>query len=454
MNTTFVGELLVHIERSCTASSGTIAGEALADVLRLLVSLEVAPGGPYACVPGGSVKDADVGLNLIIAMFLRGQGVTLPPLEAFLDEALEQPSLTSNVVGDESLTELARFYEGTCVVQKERVDESITPAEERMLRLVRESAKSHLSTCARELSHPALRVIDRTIRGNPDRQMSLMAWYVREALGSAGEGISDSRVAELGLANLYFWTAFIIFDDFWDEDEAAEPVLLPVANLLSRHYTDFFLQASPKETGFSEFFRDTMSALDGANAWEMTACRMKRDGEVIEIPETLPEYGEYRCKFYPAAGHVLGPVLMLVELGYGIDSPEVTGFVSYAEHYLIATQLNDDLHDWKEDLARGHISTTVAELLRVLSEKEQHRTRIHLVDDMEMLERVFWFDVLPSLCVSIRKHTDAARAALNTLHFLENTAPLERFILRNEQMAQEALLKQEESVAFLARMAA
>ena len=57
--------------------------------------------------------------------------------------------------------------------------------------------------------------------------MSLMSFYTKEAFGKKGEKISDDIVAEMGLANIFFWTAFIIYDDFWDEDEEAQPRKLP-----------------------------------------------------------------------------------------------------------------------------------------------------------------------------------------------------------------------------------
>ena len=110
MNTPFVTTLLTHIERSFIVSSAVERGEVLADVLRTLVEIEVAPGGPYACRPHETDDAADTGLNLIIALFLRSHGVSLPNLDAFIQKRLSETTPTSAIAGKKSLAELVRLY--------------------------------------------------------------------------------------------------------------------------------------------------------------------------------------------------------------------------------------------------------------------------------------------------------------------------------------------------------
>jgi hypothetical protein len=270
-------------------------------------------------------------------------------------------------------------------------------------------------------------------------QMSLMALYVREALGSRGQQFSDEYIAELGLANIFFWTAFIAYDDFWDEDEAADRNLLPVANLFARHYTDVFTHLLPQETSFREFFHAEMDRLDAANAWEISSCRARVEQGVLHIPAKLPEYSDFSIKFHPAAGHVFGPVALFFGCGYGLKSSEVIHLMEYFRHYLIAMQLNDDMHDWKEDLARGHISTAVSVLLSKWQDKYPEQARIDLVRDMPALERIFWFESLKPLCECALMHAAKSRAALERISCIENPIPLEKYIRRNETVVHEAL---------------
>ncbi len=430
-------------------------GAGLARILAGLAAHEVAEGGPYAAASDGSLKKADTGLNLAVAVFLARQGVRLPNLDVFLAKQFSDlDSVSSAYVETPQLQMLLREYRtGEGLSAEPSSGERVTPEEERIMRAIFRAANDRFSTLPKAFAEDARSVIGRTMRGNPDKQMSLMPLYLRQALGSAGERFSDERTAELGLANIFFWTAFIIYDDFWDEDEAAEPKLLPIANLFARHYTAFFERGAPEESGFPAFFHSLMDQLDAANGWEMRACRLKRTGSRLQVPEKLPAYGAYDIKFFPAAGHVLGPVVMLLGLGYTLDGPEVAGLLPYFAHYLIAMQLNDDAHDWKEDLARGHISTVVAKLLSVWKEEHPERKTIDLKKDMPELEHLFWFQTLVPVCESVLAHTRQSREALKTLSFVENPAPLEQFISRNERTAQEALAEQRRSVEFLSEMA-
>lgn len=112
-------------------------------------------------------------------------------------------------------------------------------------------------------------------------------------------------------------------------------------------------------------------------------------------------------------------------------------------------QLNDDAHDWKEDLARGHISTAVLLLLQKWRQEHSDFKAIDLQKDMQELESIFWFDTLPKVCASIFEHTDKAQRALDSLTCIENSAPLQQFIERNRRAAEAALSEQRRSVEFL-----
>ena len=288
--------------------------------------------------------------------------------------------------------------------------------------------------------------IEKTIRGNPDKQMSLMAQYMKEALGSRGAQIPEEVVIEMGLANIFFWTAFIIYDDFWDEDEAAAPRLLPIANLFARHYVDFFDNVLPAMPEFRTFFHSLMDKLDGANAWETRHCRTRVEGGRFFVPKVLPEYGEYDQKFYPASGHMLGSVALLAGLGYDLQSAEVQHLIEYFKQYLIAMQLNDDGHDWEEDMARGHISTVVDMLLRDLQWEGE---TIDLVKDKAALQQALWFKTLPRVVEKTLHHTQLSRRALESMMVIENLEPLAEYFRMSERSVLAAQKEQQRSVEFL-----
>lgn len=288
--------------------------------------------------------------------------------------------------------------------------------------------------------------VEKTLAANEDKQMSLISAYVRKALGSRGVCFSDDLIAELGLANVYFWTAFIVYDNFWDDDEKADPKTLPVANFFTRHFLAFFDAYFVKmDTEYRAFVRVLMDRVDAANSWEVICARaIVKDG-VFFVPKDLPRYGDYEKKYDPTSAHILGPVALFLALGEPITSSAVSDLVEYFRCYLIPMQINDDLYDWKEDLQRGCLSTVVVMLLEDLGLPES----FHLNHDKVELERVFWFKTLPRACDVALRYLACSRAALKRILLIEDYQPLETYIDRIEASIRLALHNQKASLDFL-----
>lgn len=439
------------VEQSIRIEDGhECSGIELAEYLQAILSLEVEEGGPYA-LPDTLLKD--IGLNLAIYRFLKACGIELPNLNAFLGTNITSSSECSSVFSSQELDVLKEFYN---ILQiKEEVSDSVYALDEKeasMLSLIRKTALKRFKNLPIEFQERSINLVERTLGWNTDKQMSLMSYYVRLSMGTQGNIYNDEYIAELGLSNIFFWSAFIVYDDFWDLDEAADPKLLPVANLFARHYVTYFSSRYPEHAGFQKFFQDGMDKLDAANGWETQVCRMSVIDGIVTLPDELPVYGDFTIKFYPAIGHIMGPVLMLIEKGLEIESNEMKSFISFFKHYLVAMQMNDDAHDWKEDLQRGHISTVVSEILKKWKEKHSNTKEINLELDMAELEQLFWYEVLSPFCLKILEHISESRKYLQSLNFLEDLAPLERFIIRNEKVAQEALAEQKRTIDFIKAM--
>lgn len=434
-----------------------VDGAVLAKILTGLIALESQEGGPYYLQNeiGEINKIIDPAANAAIARFLACYGVELTNLEPF-NHILDTTHKVIEIfhLALTPALSAARSYENLCTAKKTEDEESkqkkdasnFDAAEQEMMDKILTMAEKRFAGLSEEFKSFALRGIKKTIKGNRDKQMSLMAYYVKQGFGKKAKNISDELVAEMGLANIFFWTAFIIYDDFWDEDEAADPHILPTANLYARHYVDFFTTLLPKDTGFRTFFHQLMDNLDGANTWETIHCRAEIRGSKFIIPDTLPEYNDYEFKFRPASGHILGSVAMMIGMGYGLDSSEVKNLISYFRNYLIAMQLNDDAHDWEEDLRRGHISTVVAMLLKDLNWSKKE---IDLEEDLMELKKVFWFKTIAKAAQMAVNHTEKSRQALKAMTALENITPLERLVVLTENVAKKALGEQKKTVDFL-----
>jgi hypothetical protein len=438
-----------------------INGAAIAKILNGLISLEAEEGGPYYSegISGKRTRAViDPVTNASIARFLSSFDVELPhltPFQNILDTEAKTMNafhlaLTPALSGAMSLSDV---FVPVRSRKQDRIEAirtiSFDVGEQAMMDKIMKTAGERFRGLSPEFRNFAIQGIQKTMRGNRDKQMSLMAYYTKQALGKRARKVSDEMIAEMGLANIFFWTAFIIYDDFWDEDEAADPRILPTANLYARSYVDLFSSILPEKTGFRAFFHKVMDELDGANTWETLHCRTKVEGSVFTIPKDLPDYNRYENKYRPASGHIFGPVAILLLLGYKLDSLEVKNLISYFKNYLIAMQLNDDAHDWEEDMARGHLSTIVVLLLDDLKKAGWKKSTIDLVADLPELKKVFWFTTMKKYTEIALAHTKRSRKALMALDMLEDRAPLLRLTDITENAALQAKREYEKTEAFL-----
>ena len=192
-----------------------------------------------------------------------------------------------------------------------------------------------------------------------------------------------------------------------------------------------------------------MDKLDGSNAWEIENCRAKIDGNIFYIPTTLPDFGDYENKYRPASGHILSSVAILTQFGKELKTEDWGNIVSYFKHYLIAMQLNDDAHDWEEDLRRGHLSTVVTLLLSDLKKSGWKKETIDLSTDLPEIKKIFWFVTMPQYIKIALSETATSRKALRAISIIEEPAPLERIVSITEDVAYQAESESIDSGAIL-----
>ena len=416
-----------------------INGRDLAQTLNYLAKYEVKEGGPYY----DEQHNIDLGLNVLIATLLKKQKVSLPSLDKLIKKAIKTNEIKSKYFSD--TTDLKKMCSNLYLREKKLTKET----DDIFLNNIKKAANSRLEKLNPEFKKLASDAINRTIKNNRDGQMSLMPYYFKKALGKKGNKLNDLLIAELGLANTFFWTAFIVYDDFWDEDEKAAPKLLPVANFLARSYISYFNKVLPNDNQFTNFFTDLMDKLDSANTWETLHCRTKVENNLFYIPKHLPNYQDYTKKFEPASGHILGCVALMIKIGYKINSKEINNLIGYFKNYLIAMQINDDAHDLQEDLSRGHLSTVAVMFLHDWQKKYPEQKTIDLKNDLEKIQQLFWFTTVKKSCRLTISYTTKARKLLANMDFLENPEYLEKFINISEKVAKTASFEQKKSLDLL-----
>lgn len=254
---------------------------------------------------------------------------------------------------------------------------------------------------------------------------------------------SKSFFTGLSLANLYGWLAYTIYDDFLDGE--GQPELLPSANLAMRSSLHCFSQATPLRRSFQALTRQTFDTIDGANAWELTHCRFPVYGREILI-DALPDYGDLSPLAERSLGHTLAPLAILIAKGLGSRDLAFRQARQAMHHYLIARQLNDDLHDWQADLQNGQITHVVN---RILADLDLAPGPHRLPELLSKAKQQFWHITLKSLGQQTLQHIERSHQALDKsgLYVADNV--IERNLKSLETSIAKALTTQRQTVNFL-----
>ncbi len=272
---------------------------------------------------------------------------------------------------------------------------SIVPQLSEQGREIYESIVKRSQVRFRELGEPlqniAAQVLQDTLAKDRTFQITLTPYWVAQSFVLESLPALQAVLADLGLASLYGWIAYTIYDDFFDDE--GDKDLLALANVCLRELTmiyDKFFAAEPEKISF---YNRVMDRLNNAHAWEVLHCRAKKQGNTWSV-ERLPEYDYFDRLADRSLGHALGAAGLLLYLGYSPASPEVEKIMDFFVHYLIIKQLSDDLHDWEEDVKRGHLSSVVTLVVGCWQQSCDGNFPLQLPQNHLQLQEIFWHKVV------------------------------------------------------------
>lgn len=283
--------------------------------------------------------------------------------------------------------------------------------------------------------------LERMVQGDHSREIVLLPYFFAKALRSGKP--PTQLLVHLGLANLYGWTAYTIFDDFLDGVGDAQ--LLPVATSTMRYSLEQFQAALPDASIYQQFVRQTFNAIDSANAWEIRHCRFKVAEQQITIGE-LPNYGDLERLAQRSLGHTLTPLGVLVNQGTMPTDAAARRLVLSLKHYLIARQLHDDLLDWEMDMRAGQCSYVVQQLLQAIAVKPGLHDLPKLIPAMR---QAFWNDIMPNTGKTLLRHAELAKQQLTRSQLFTNENDVTQLINRLHASVVEELAKHTEAQYFL-----
>lgn len=324
------------------------------------------------------------------------------PAGAFwLDPALKDkavycgaPALTTAL----ALEALTRFNRAPPIASPERN----RTAEDLHARIL-SGAENELRLLDPSLRKSSLTMIKRIQGIGSHNEITLLPYLFNAGLVRPLEPKSTNLFEHLGLANLYGWAAYTIYDDFLDDE--GQPPLLPVATVALRRSLAHFRRALPGHSAFQRLVEQTFDQIDAANAWEVTNCRFAKQGKSVVIKH-LPNYAKRRRLAERSLGHTLTPLAVLAASSIKLDAAPAQHLRQALQHYLIARQLNDDMHDWTPDMQAGHSTYVVTAILNDLGVKPgKHQ----LEPLLARMQEQFWHHSLLTLCETILEHTALAR---------------------------------------------
>ncbi|MEO5627710.1 MAG: hypothetical protein ABIQ89_02380 [Candidatus Saccharimonadales bacterium] len=247
--------------------------------------------------------------------------------------------------------------------------------------------------------------------------------------------------APLGLANLYGWMAYTIYDDFLDEEGQLQQ--LPLANWAMRQSLNYF-----KKVDDQQFLQTTIQAfdtIDAANAWEISHCRWHVIDGILQVGR-LPNYQKRQNLADRSIGHSLTPLAILASCGQPLDEPSVKSIRQAFNHYLIARQLDDDAHDWQADVSKGHISYVVAAILADID----YSVDMPIKQLIPIMRQQFWHHSLVKICADMQIHIKQGQAELQNNPLLKKDNILPQLLDGLESSVKLTLNKQKQATNFLA----
>jgi hypothetical protein len=344
-----------------------------------LISAEEKPGGPYRDEAG----EISSSLNYAIARLFHAWGKPLPALSDYLSIAQESHVRTKNTVDDREQRLYARRHNE--LVKSLGAEDDV--------------ARYHW------LKEDGEQVIDSIVR--LDKKRYEISGIVYDWVKILGCGIDEHQLFQLARANMALWIAYTLYDHIIDE-ESDSIDYLSIANVYHRRSYDLYLDASDTLRQ-KKLVSEVFTRMDEANHRERKYLRLPVDAGKIKLSQDIPRVNK---KFVAerAAGHTLGPLLLIEK--YEKDAQKKRYWKSILTHYLFLRQYCDDIHDWRDDLAKGHVTTCTALLLKGIALPPGAHS---LVGMQERCQGIFWQKIFQNTSSTYLKDIDILEKRLNAL---------------------------------------
>lgn len=415
--------LSLKVAEAYSKDKTSVSGAVFAHLAKQLLAHEMKPGGPYK----SRNKETMPELNATIGRLFMLMGQPLPNIDKHLrtlqPEDLSVAGLIAIKLYDAARVEAAKKQPATT--------ESSS---------VYARARATLGRTDEPIRARALKFLERVEAADTTREIALISRFTADAVGAV---ISDDVLDMLGEANVHTWIAYMIYDHIIDHEASLE--YLPVANVCMRLALERYRRAIPPNDPLQKLIGMYFDQVDTTNAWELAHARFKVTKTHIHMQE-LPDYLENEILARRSAIHVLGPIIVAAHYSTLSDSTlKLRQLTSGLRQYLIARQLSDDIHDWREDLAGGQISAVVTRLLQ--DHNAQISTSYNLDQLTTVLQDIFLHETSQNISKVIINHTHRSISDLKQAG-CKTSSELVGLVTRIESMAKASIEQQSRFLDF------
>lgn len=412
-----------------TVKPELLGGDVLAHVAKRLVNAESAVGGPYRNQQG----IVEPSTNFAVTFLMTNLGSPLPKVEKYLAGFSRPVDMILPAYPKSAALNAARQL--NTKPQKPKADNTNS----KVHKAITQRAHKETEALDEPLRSSTSAMIRKIQRADKNHEILLFPRFFASSLKT--QITTDEMLDELGLANLFTWLSYTIFDDFIDEE--GQPSLMPVATFGFQKTLRYYADMSSSQTWRHQIL-PIFADIDQANAWEIEHCRANRIDDTITF-STLPNYQQRQQLARRSFAHVLGPLIIIEQL------PDVSArqkqFVrSGLRHYLIARQLNDDAFDWRKDINVGQLSYVVTTILRSLRIQPGSYNFEKLLTRMQ---RSFWRRDIHTICEQTLTHINMARRAFADSQLFTGKGEFFALLSSIENVAKQSLANHAEQQKFL-----
>ncbi|MBU0578712.1 hypothetical protein KJ628_01890, partial [Patescibacteria group bacterium] len=124
--------------------------------------------------------------------------------------------------------------------------------------------------------------------------------------------------------------------------------------------------------------------------------------------------------------------------------------LEFMYHYLTARQLNDDIHDWEDDLKNGHLSPVVTQLIKTYFATSLTQSQLKInPTTIAQFRKLFWYEVLPQTINDIQQQLQLAKVAIEQNSIITKPQFFINLLQKLDITATKTLNEQQQAIEFI-----